>query len=48
MANVDIGSTFNTPYYYAGVSFKNVNRAEIYDNNYTAQVLQVFGATDYP
>ena len=43
IANVDLGTTFNTPTYYAGVSFKNVNRAEIYDNNYTAQVLQFFG-----
>ena len=48
MANVDIGSTFNTPTYYAGISFKNVNRAEIYDNNYTAQVLQVFGGHRLP
>ena len=43
MANVDIGTTLNTESYYMGVSFKNVNRAEMYDNNYTAQVLQVFG-----
>lgn len=42
-ANVDIGTTLNTESYYMGVSFKNVNRAEMYDNNYTAQVLQVFG-----
>ena len=48
MANVDIGSTFNTPTYYAGISFKNVNRAELYDNNYTAQVLQVFGGHRLP
>ena len=43
MANVDIGTTLNTQSYYMGVSFKNVNRAEMYDNNYTAQVLQIFG-----
>ena len=43
MANVDIGTTLNTESYYMGVSFKNVNRAELYDNNYTAQVLQIFG-----
>ena len=43
IANVDIGTTLNTENYYMGVSFKNVNRAELYDNNYTAQVLQVFG-----
>ena len=42
MANVDIGTTLNTQSYYAGVSFKNVNRAELSDNNYTAQVLQIF------
>jgi type IX secretion system PorP/SprF family membrane protein len=43
IANVDIGTTLNTQSYYMGVSFKNVNRAEMYDNNYTAQVLQIFG-----
>ena len=43
MANVDLGTTLNTESYYMGVSFKNVNRAELYDNNYTAQVLQIFG-----
>lgn len=43
MANVDVGTTLNTESYYMGVSFKNVNRAELYDNNYTAQVLQIFG-----
>jgi type IX secretion system PorP/SprF family membrane protein len=43
IANVDLGTTFNTPLFYAGVSFKNVNRAQIYQNNYTAQVLQIFG-----
>lgn len=43
IANVDIGTTLNAESYYMGVSFKNVNRAELYDNNYTAQVLQVFG-----
>jgi type IX secretion system PorP/SprF family membrane protein len=43
MANVDIGTTLNTESYYMGISFKNVNRAELYDNNYTAQVLQIFG-----
>jgi len=43
MANVDVGTTLNTENYYMGVSFKNVNRAELYDNNYTAQVLQIFG-----
>lgn len=48
MANIDLGTTFNTPSYYAGVSFKNVNRAEIYDNNYTAQVLQFFGGYRMP
>jgi len=42
MANVDIGTTLNTKSYYMGLSFKNVNRAELYDNNYTAQVLQIF------
>lgn len=42
MANVDIGTTFHAPNYYAGISFKNVNQAEIYQNNYTAQVLQGF------
>ena len=29
MANVDIGTTLNTESYYMGVSFKNVNRAEM-------------------
>jgi type IX secretion system PorP/SprF family membrane protein len=48
MANIDFGTTFNTPTYYAGVSFKNVNRAKIYDNNYTAQVLQFFGGYRMP
>ena len=43
IANVDIGTTLNTQQYYAGVSFKNVNRAQFYENNYTAQVLQIFG-----
>ena len=43
MANVDVGTTLNTQSYYMGVSFKNVNRAELYENNYTAQVLQIFG-----
>jgi type IX secretion system PorP/SprF family membrane protein len=43
MANVDVGTTLNTQSYYMGVSFKNVNRAELYQNNYTAQVLQIFG-----
>ena len=43
MANVDIGTTLNTQSYYMGVSFKNVNRAKIYENNFTAQVLQIFG-----
>ena len=43
MANVDVGTTLNTKSFYAGVSFKNLNRAEIYKNNYTAQVLHVFG-----
>ena len=43
IANVDIGTTLNTQHYYAGVSFKNVNRAQFYENNYTAQVLQIFG-----
>lgn len=43
IANIDIGTTLNTQSYYMGVSFKNVNRAEMYDNNYTAQVLQIFG-----
>lgn len=43
MANVDVGTTLNTQSYYIGVSFKNVNRAELYQNNYTAQVLQIFG-----
>jgi len=41
--NVDIGSTYYTDVFYAGASFKNVNRAELYESNYTAQILQVFG-----
>lgn len=48
IANIDLGTTFNTPSYYAGFSFKNVNRAEIYVNNYTAQVLQFFGGYRMP
>jgi type IX secretion system PorP/SprF family membrane protein len=43
IANIDLGTTLNTQTYYAGVSFKNVNRAQFYENNYTAQVLQIFG-----
>lgn len=48
MANVDVGATLNAKSYYAGISFKNLNRADIYQNNYTAQVLHVFGGHRYP
>jgi len=43
MANVDVGTTLNLKSFYMGMSFKNINRAELYDNNYTAQVFQIFG-----
>jgi len=43
MANVDVGTTLNLKSFYMGMSFKNINRAELYDNNYTAQVFQIYG-----
>ena len=43
IANIDLGTTLNGKNTYFGLSFKNVNRAEIYQNNYTAQILQLFG-----
>ena len=43
MANIDLGTTLNGKDSYFGVSYKNVNRAEIYQNNYTAQILHIFG-----
>ena len=43
IANIDLGTTLNGKNSYFGVSYKNVNRAEIYESNYTAQILHVFG-----
>lgn len=47
MANIDLGTTLHTSNYYTGISFKNVNRGEIYQNNYSAQVLQIFGGYNH-
>lgn len=43
IANIDLGTTITSKLSYFGFSYKNVNRAEIYQNNYTAQILHVFG-----
>jgi type IX secretion system PorP/SprF family membrane protein len=42
IANIDIGTTLNGQNAYFGLSYKNVNRAQIYQNNYTAQIFHLF------
>ena len=42
IANIDLGTTLNGKNSYFGVSYKNVNRAEIYKQLH-AQILHVFG-----
>jgi type IX secretion system PorP/SprF family membrane protein len=48
MANIDLGTTLYSKNMYFGVSFKNVNRAQMYENNYTAQILNIFAGYSTP
>lgn len=41
--NVDIGITLESDIFYAGFSYKNANRPQMYNNNFMAPIVQFFG-----